>query len=355
MTPTGRQRVQALLAAEIDAGNVEYCYAPYDLPGALNRFLHCNRPVAYLTIDTELWPNTIAACHRHGVDKLLINGRLSARSAAGYARLPGLIHPMLAQLDLLAVQTNQHGERFIALGVSPAKIHVTGSIKFDGELTADHAERAGRVQALLNQHRVILGASTHEGEESALIAAYARIKPDFPDALLVLVPRHTHRTTKVIEICEGAGLQVQTFSTLSEVQDVTSLKALDSAKDVLLVDVMGELEHFYPLAELAFVGGSLVPVGGHNLLEAVRAGVPFVMGSHLHNIDDIAAQFIEAGGMQIVNDEVDLGNYVRKIFSSDEFSKAQVQAASRVLERNRGSLGRVEQLISALLKPGSVG
>ncbi|MFT7220991.1 MAG: 3-deoxy-D-manno-octulosonic-acid transferase [Candidatus Azotimanducaceae bacterium] len=343
MTPTGRQRVEVLLADEIRVGTVKYCYAPYDLRGFVQRFIKNNRPRALLTIDTELWPNTIAACRANHIHTVLINGRLSARSAKGYARIAPLIGPMLTTIDLLTVQTHQHRERFLALGVAPERLHVTGSIKFDGEYATDHSERKFRLNSLIGSRAVLLGASTHEGEESALLQAYIAAKLNIHDGLLVLVPRHTHRTQRVLDLCDEAGVEVQRFS------DLGQQASLDDDIDVLLVDVMGELEGFYEFAQIAFVGGSLVPVGGHNLLEAVRAGAPLVMGPHLDNIEDIAALFLAAEGMFIATNAEDLTRYVTAMLADELKRSTQISAANQVLAENRGSLDRAEALVLSLI------
>jgi len=345
MTPTGRQRVEVLLADEIRAGTVKYCYAPYDLPGSLKRFIKNNRPRALLTIDTELWPNTIAVCRANQIHTVLINGRLSARSAKGYARLAPLIGPMLATIDLLTVQTRQHRDRFLALGVAPERLHVTGSIKFDGEYATGHSERKSRLILLIGNRAVLLGASTHEGEESVLLQAFIAAKPNFEDGLLVLVPRHTHRTERVLDLCDEAGLKVQRFS------DIGHGVSIGDDIDVLLVDVMGELEGFYEFARIAFVGGSLVPVGGHNLLEAVRAGAPVIMGPHLDNIEDIAALFLAAGGMLVATNQNVFTRCVTDMLSDEGERTAQIKAANQVLAENRGSLDRAEALVLSLIDP----
>lgn len=331
MTPTGRDRVRTLLG-----GKVENCYAPYDLPGSVARFLDVNQPRLHIIIDTELWPNTIAACARRGIPVLLVNGRMSIRSARGYRRISSLSRPMFAGLTALSVQTDQHRQRFMDLGACENRVRVTGSIKFDADESANTADGFEKAQALVGGRPVLLGASTHDGEESALVEAYLAARDKLNDLLLVLVPRHTHRSSQVADYCESAGLTCAKFS---ETEPET-IKA-----DVLLVDVMGELNGFYQVAQVALVGGSLVPVGGHNLLEAVRARCAVLMGPHLDNIDDIAGQFEQAGGMIVVPDAESLSQQVSLLLPDKSRRDTLTRAAEQVLRENRGSLDRIESLI----------
>jgi len=337
MTPTGRDRVRTLLGDK-----VENCYAPYDLSGAVARFLDANRPRLHIIIDTELWPNTVAACGQRDIPVLLVNGRMSVRSARGYRKIASLSRPMFAGLTALSVQTDQHRQRFIDLGAAESEVQVTGSIKFDA---GDHDDLAGgleKARALVAGRPVLLGASTHDGEESALISAYVTAREKVEDLLLVLVPRHTHRSSQVIGYCEAAGLTCKKFSESGE-----STKA-----DVLLVDVMGELNAFYQVSRVALVGGSLVPVGGHNLLEAVRAGCAVLMGPHLDNIDDIAGQFEQAGGMIVVSGAAALSERVNELLQDESRRESLVRTANEVLQANRGSLVRIEELVLKHLEAG---
>jgi 3-deoxy-D-manno-octulosonic-acid transferase len=340
MTPTGRDRVDVLLG-----DSVENCYAPYDLPGSLNRFLSVNRPGILITIDTELWPNMLAQCHKRGVKTMVVNGRMSARSAAGYQRIERLIRPMLESIDRFAVQTEQHRDRFIALGADKNRVTVTGSIKFDGEFSAGHEQRSNRAQALTARRMVLLGASTHEGEEDALLSLLPALKGVVPEAFLILAPRHTHRCDHVAKLCAAAGFQAMSFSELKG-------NELDPSVSVLILDRMGELESFFPVAQLAFIGGSLVPVGGHNLLEAVRAGTGVVMGKHLDNIEDIAQQFVDHDAMCVVSDAGELKDEVIGLMRDEGRIRRLVTAADEVLAANRGSLARVEEIFLTVMQDG---
>lgn len=338
MTPTGRDRVRVLLS-----DLVENCYAPYDLPGSVNRFIANNKPRLMLTVDTELWPNTINACSRRGIPTMLVNGRMSEKSARGYRRLPALSKPMLQAMSRLAVQTRAHAERFEALGVSSDRIAITGSIKFDSVQRDGFEQRFLAARTLLAGRPVFLAASTHEGEEAAILQALVRIMKTTPNVLLVLAPRHTHRTDKVKELIENGGFRPVLF---------TSGTTPSADNHVLLVDTMGELDVFFPLALVAFIGGSLVPVGGHNLLEAVQAGTVVVMGPHLRNIDDIARQFMDAQAMCVVSDANELAQDVARLMEDSDRRATMVAAANKVYARNRGALDRVFILIEETLADG---
>lgn len=336
MTPTGRERVSTLLG-----DGVENCYAPYDLPGAVRRFLDRNRPRLLVTIDTELWPNILAGCASRNIPTALINGRMAARSAEGYARFP-LTGPMLGSMSLIAVQTEAHARRFRELGADREKVQVTGSIKFDGDYAAGHDSRLAKARELLADRPVLLGASTHAGEETALLECLPQLEESIPDVLLVLAPRHTHRSGEVQRQCQSAGYQACCFSTGSR---------LEASDRVLILDVMGELESYLSMARVAFVGGSLVPVGGHNLLEAVRAGTAVVMGPHLDNVEDITDQFIERAAMRRVADNEELSHAVDELMHDEKSRLAMVNAASLVLDDNRGSIQRNIALVMGILDP----
>ena len=338
MTPTGRERAKALLASD-----VETCFVPYDLPGSISRFLKNNRPKMLVTIDTELWPNMIAGCARWGIPVLLVNGRLSKKSEKGYKRIKPLIAPMLDSIQMFMVQTMRHKSRFVSLGTDPSKVHVTGSIKFDAVTAEGYSDRLVRNRVLVNGRRVLLGASTHHGEEAALLSLLPSLRELVPNVLVVLAPRHIHRCEEIVRAVRSSG---QSYIKLSN----AGVRALH--EQVLLIDSMGELDAFYRLASLAFVGGSLVPKGGHNLLEAVRAETTIVMGNHLDNIEDIIQQFVDYKAINIVSDHKELREVVMRLMADDEEVVRLVRAAKKVMKLNEGALGEVEDLIIGVMKNG---
>ena len=335
MTPTGSERVRAALGER-----VHHRYLPYDLPGAVGRFLDDVRPRLGLLMETELWPNLVAGCAARRVPLVLANARLSAGSADGYRKIGGLVRPLLGGLAAIAAQAEADAQRFVALGADPARVKVTGSIKFD--LAIDDATRAaGRAlrEALGAERPCWIAASTHDGEDEQVLAAHAGIRERFPGALLLLVPRHPERFVRVAALCEARGFGVARRSRGETGDEVA----------VYLGDTMGELLALYAAADVAFVGGSLVPTGGHNPLEPAALGLPVVTGPHLHNFARIASLLEEAGALTRVADAGTLSSRVVELLASPERAAAAGAAGREVVERNRGALDRLLTEVETLL------
>ena len=337
MTPTGSERIRALFG-----DSVAHCYLPYDLPWAARRFLRHLQPRLAVIMETELWPNHIHQCARLGVPVALANARLSERSARGYARFARLTAPMLAQMNLIAVQTEAEAVRFRALGARAACVQVTGSIKFDlkidEQLLADAAEL--RQQWGAGQRPVWIAASTHAGEDEIILAAHRQILIQHPDALLILVPRHPERFASVYDLCQREGFATRRRS-------LNEAVAVDSA--VLLGDTMGELLFLYALADVAFVGGSLVPNGGHNLLEPAALGKPVLSGPQVFNFLEIAAQLRAEGALTEVADAASLAEAVLRLWLQPALAQQMSSAGARVMRRNQGALQRLLDGLGALL------
>jgi len=340
MTPTGSERIQALFANE---PRIQHCYLPYDLPCAAARFLDRAQPKLAVIMETELWPNHIHQCAKRGIPVALANGRLSQRSAKGYGRFGKLTAPMLAEMSLFAVQTEAEAQRFRNLGARAETVEVTGSIKFDltidPQLLQRAAELRGQWQAL--ERPVWIAASTHEGEDEVVLDAHRRLLTNHPDALLILVPRHPERFNSVFELCQREGFATVRRSTGSNVDAQTS---------VLLGDTMGELLFLYALADSAFVGGSLVPNGGHNLLEPAALAKPVISGPHLFNFLDIAAQLREAGALAEVDDAEGLAVEVQRLFELPRDAQRMAEAGLAVMRRNQGALQRLLDGLGRLIK-----
>ena len=343
MTPTGSERIQALFGGAEYAGRVQHCYLPYDLPWAAARFLKRVQPKLAVIMETELWPNHIHQCAQRGIPVALANARLSERSARGYARFAKLTAPMLAELDLLAVQTALEAERFRSLGARPECVEVTGSIKFDLTIDPDLLTRAAalREQWQATQRPVWIAASTHAGEDEIVLAAHRELLKQNPDVLLILVPRHPERFNAVFELCQRQG-----FSTLRR----STGEAVQATDQVLLGDTMGELLFLYALADIAFVGGSLVANGGHNLLEPAALGKPVLSGPHLFNFLDIAAQLRAAGALNEVADADALAQRVAQLWCKPEAAQAMRNAGLAVMQANQGALARLLAGLGQLMK-----
>ncbi|MBV4470166.1 lipid IV(A) 3-deoxy-D-manno-octulosonic acid transferase [Pseudomonas siliginis] len=340
MTPTGSERIQALFANET---RIQHCYLPYDLPCAAARFLDRVQPKLAVIMETELWPNHIHQCAKRGIPVALANGRLSQRSAKGYGRFSKLTAPMLAEMSLLAVQTEAEAQRFRDLGARPGSVEVTGSIKFDLTIDPQLLQRAAdlRSQWQAQDRPVWIAASTHEGEDEVVLDAHRRLLANHPDALLILVPRHPERFNSVFDLCQREGFATVRRSTGANVDAQTS---------VLLGDTMGELLFLYALADSAFVGGSLVPNGGHNLLEPAALAKPVLSGPHLFNFLDIAAQLREAGALAEVDDAEGLAVEVQRLFELPRDAQRMAEAGLAVMRRNQGALQRLLDGLARLIQ-----
>jgi len=340
MTPTGSERIQAMFA---DEPRIQHCYLPYDLPWAAARFLSRVQPKLAVIMETELWPNHIHQCAKRGIPVALANARLSARSAKGYARFAGLTRPMLEEMSLIAVQSETEAERFRQLGARPECVEVTGSIKFDlsidPQLLIKACELRGSWQA--QERPVWIAASTHEGEDEIVLNAHRQLLANYPDALLILVPRHPERFNTVFERCQREGFASVRRSTGEPVNARTQ---------VLVGDTMGELLLLYALADSAFVGGSLVPNGGHNLLEPAALAKPVLSGPHLFNFLEIAAMLREAGALEEVEDAQGLALAVQRLFELPQDAQRMAQASLNVMQANQGALQRLLDGLARLLK-----
>ncbi len=327
MTATGAERVAALFG-----DRVTHVFAPYDTPDIIGRFLARVRPRALLIMETELWPNWIAACTRRGIPTLLLNGRMSARSARGYARVGALSRPLFAALTWVAAQSEADAQRYRQLGVRDAVLSITGSVKFDAAPEAGLADRAAAWrQAQLDRRPVWVAGSTHEGEEVLLLDAHRAMRERIPDLLLILVPRHPERFDAVAALIDRRGLRCVRRSRA----DPCGVEV-----DVLLGDTMGELLFFYAVCDLAFIGGSLVARGGHNPLEAAMLGKPVLAGPHLFNFQSICADLVAAGAMEIVDQE-HLELRLTALLEDRTACRHMGDAGLRVMASNRGALERL--------------
>ena len=322
MTPTGRERAEHLFGRRVTS-----VYAPYDMPLMIGRFLNRVCPKALIIIDTELWPNMIALSRKAGLPVYLVNGRLSKKSARGYKRMGILSRPMLGSITHVFAQTESQAKLFSGLGAR--SVTTSGSIKFDARQPADLPKRVTELQKHLAARPIILGASTHEGEESILLEAFLRLDGE---ELLVLAPRHSHRSEAVEALLKSQSISFQRHS---------DGLALDTRNKVYLLDTMGELIYFYGACQIAFVGGSLVNVGGHNPMEPGGLGKPILMGPYRRNIEDIAAQFADAGALLDVSDADDTHAAFAALMSDTAQWEKMSKAALEVMARNRGALDRV--------------
>ncbi|MET0377555.1 MAG: lipid IV(A) 3-deoxy-D-manno-octulosonic acid transferase [Spongiibacteraceae bacterium] len=341
MTPTGSEQVRALFAMEIHSGRIFHVYAPYDLPDAVLRFLNRIRPRMLIVVETELWPNIIHGCARRHIPVLLANARLSEKSARGYRRLAAITAPMLREMTRVVAQNAVDGERFVELGLPREKLSVTGSVKFDLTVDTVLQQRARDLRESFGRRPVWIAASTHTGEDEILLAAQRMVLQALPDALLILVPRHPERFAVVAGLIEKAELTAQRRSTNTVIARDTQ---------VLLGDTMGELLLLLGVADIAFVGGSLIERGGHNMLEPAAWGLPIITGASDFNFREISEMLTAAGALQKCGTHESIANAVVELFDDPDERARQGDAARAVIEANRGALDKLIAEIRIVLQ-----
>ena len=332
VTPTGSARVTALF------GNaVAHVYAPYDLPAAVSKFLDRVRPQLAIVMETELWPNLFHACQQRSVPLLLVNARLSEKSVAGYQRVRSLASQTLSAVTEIAAQSELDAGRFRSLGADERRIKVTGNMKFEQRIPPSLLERAEVLRRDWGVGRAVwVAGSTHEGEDEQLLDVFRQLRQRFMDCLLVLVPRHPERFETVTELCRHRG-----YNTVLRSEGVSCTPDTE----VFIGDSMGELPLFYAASDVAFVGGSLVRHGGHNLLEPAALGVPVVTGPHVFNFVEICELLLQAGACEKVEDTAGLLRTV-SLWLEDANERHRVgQRGRQVVEKNRGALQSVLAMI----------
>jgi 3-deoxy-D-manno-octulosonic-acid transferase len=336
VTPTGRSRAKAMFGTRIDVR-----YVPIDLPGSVRRFFSRIRPRLAVILETEIWPNLYHNCGRMGVPLVLASARISPRSVNGYRRLVGLFRETLSHGIFIAAQSSEDAERFVSIGANPKRTHVVGNIKFDFGYPADMEARGHDMRRLLGVHRPVwVAGSTHAGEEDQLIAAHKLIRERFSNALLVLVPRHPPRFADVASMLKGAGVPFVSR---------TSGATVTPDAQVFLLDTLGELAPFYAAGDVAFVGGSLVPIGGHNLLEPAALRLPIVAGPHNFNSADVAKMLTERGAVSIVQDAATLATVVGGLLADPTARATMGASGKKAVDDNRGAVARLMQFLEPLL------
>ena len=336
-TPTGADRVSKAFGA-----GVVHRYVPFDLPGSVARFLDRVEPRVAVIMETEIWPNLLTQCRLRGVPVILANVRLSERSAAGYRRFSSLFAPVLGGVAVVAAQSGEDAHRIASIGAPPEVIDVTGSTKFDIPMRASLHEEAAALRRTWGASRGIwIAASTHDGEESLVLDAFERVLERLPGSLLVLVPRHPERFRDVAAYVRRRGFDPV----------LRSRRPRDcSGARVFIGDTMGELPLFFAAADVAFVGGTLVERGGHNVLEPAALGLPVLIGPYVFNFAEISRRLVEVGGARVVEDAATLGDAVVD-YLMDANLRHTAGARGRVfVECNRGAGDRVLAMISPYLQ-----
>jgi len=334
-TPTGRATSEQLFG-----GNVSRAYLPYDLPFAVNRFLKHFKPVIGLLMETELWFNLIASCQQHKIPLLLANARLSEKSAQGYLKLGKVARQGLQGLTAIAAQTPQDAARLQNLGAN--NVSIIGNIKFDVAPQDNAATKGQALRNVLGKERLVfLAASTRDGEEELILDAVA--EADIPNLLTIIVPRHPQRFDAVAELLKK---NTSGFARRSSLGNDTVVNAQTS---FVLGDSMGEMFTYYASCDIAFIGGSLLPLGGQNLIEACSMGKPVLIGPHTFNFEQATEMAIAAGAALRVQDSSDLARHLQTLFADAGKQNAMSAAALRFSNESRGATERTLSLLNQYL------
>ena len=339
---TGQSRCQQLFA---DNDRVSWAYLAVDLGAANWLMLQRVKPRAVLLVETELWPNLITTCARKKIPTILVNGRLSARSAKAYARLSWLVAPMLQKLTQLLVQDQAGGQRFLDLGAQASKVSVLGSLKYDLVIPDNQIDITS---AAVPAGLCWVCGSTRSGEEASLLQAWAQLPPQIRGTL-VLVPRHPQRFDEVADLCQQSGLPWLRYSQINYqgVVDVDVHKA--HPRSILLVDAMGLLMHFYRRADVVFVGGSLADTGGHNPLEAAALGKPVLMGPNCFNFTQVCDQLEQVQGLRVTTNACLLED-ITQLLTDQSLRDTMGAAGAALVDEQKGALKRHLLVIEATLE-----
>ncbi|MCY3541308.1 MAG: lipid IV(A) 3-deoxy-D-manno-octulosonic acid transferase [Gammaproteobacteria bacterium] len=333
-TPTGYEAIEKSFGSRIDL-----CYVPYDVPSCVNRFLKRTQPKALLLMETELWPNLVNFTARRDTPIFLLNARLSAKSASGYARMSDLTESMLKNVRMVASQYPDTAERFQTLGLPKDRVVVTGNVKFDlNDQIARLPEELQELETLQERGTLVwIAGSTHHPEEEVVLDAHRAILDQSSNTRLILAPRHVKRAAEILTLCESRGIRA------------CLLNDLDHNAEVIVVDRMGILFPLYQCASVAFVGGSLQQTGGHNPIEPAFFGLPILMGPSRHNFAEVCSRFTARDCLFTVNDAVDIAENVLH-FHRDSAARARCFESTRaVVQENQGALERVCTLVNSWL------
>ncbi|MEM5529232.1 lipid IV(A) 3-deoxy-D-manno-octulosonic acid transferase [Gammaproteobacteria bacterium AS21] len=334
-TPTGAQRVRKLFK---DNAKVFHQYCPYDQPCAVSRFLSKHQPIGLLIVETELWPNMLAQCKQRAIPVMLANGRMSKKSKRGYQKLASMTATMLSQVDLLVAQYASDGEQFKKLGLSAHKLIVSGSVKFDMIIGENVLSDAAAFKARAGSRATIILGSSHVSEEQGVLEQMADIWQQYPDMLLIIVPRHPERFSEVAELATQYTNQVLR----------RSQSDINEQCQVYIGDTMGELSMLYACADIAVVGGSFVALGGQSPIEPAAVGKGVIMGPQQYNFSVICPQMQDAGGLVTCDDFNELQRQLISLFADTKKIQAMGECALGYVSAQRGAsetlFKNVEQL-----------
>lgn len=332
MTPTGADSV-----AQYFGETVEHRYLPYDLPVAVKHFISVIEPSILIVMETELWPNLFHYCHEKNIPVVVVNARMSEKSARGYRRLSSLTRSTLEKVSLIVAQGQRDAERLIQLGAVSDKVNVTGNLKFDIHLPHSVTEQAQALRRYLSVNRPVwIAASTHKGEEKIILDAFDKVLEKQSQCLLVIVPRHPERSESVRELCTR-----RNFKVLSKSDN----KECDENVNVFILDTLGELPIYYAAADVAFVGGSFTEIGGHNMLEPASLGVPVIMGPHVFNFQEISKLLLDEGAAWKVANVDELTIKVSGLLGDANLRHSTGERGKNIVLKNRGNVEKIMELI----------
>lgn len=336
MTPTGAERVAARFG-----DSVTHRYLPYDLPTIARRFFKRTQPRIGVIMETELWPNIITQAERFKIPLLLINARLSERSYLGYKKIRFFFKPILNRLHAILAQGKADAQRFKALGAANHRTEVFGNVKFDLQTDNIASDTFAQLKSRWGSERsIVMIASTHEDEEQQILSCLKTLQNGIPGVILLIAPRHPERFQKIFQLARQNGFETGLRSKIETVTPNT---------EVIILDSMGELMGFYQLSDYAFLGGSFVPVGGHNVLEPIAVQVPVFTGKNVQNFKAICQDLVNAQAIEFVENAQDLMDKIISLHADITKKQKQVDNATRVLEMNKGAVGRYIEKIESLL------
>lgn len=336
MTPTGSERVRAAFA-----DSVFHVYLPYDYPSAIKRFIKQIQPKTLIIMETELWPNLIHCCAQKSIPVIIANGRLSERSSRGYAKIKSLMKGTLANIDLILAQGEADANRFVTLGADQNRVQTCGSIKFDISIPQEIKSKGNELRQALGKDRAVwVAGSTHEGEEEQILQAFHIIKEKCPQSVLILVPRHPQRFDAVAELCRK-----DNFKTVLRTEN-----NYDKPLDILVGNTMGELLVYYAASDVAFVAGSLIEHGGHNVLEPAALALPLLSGPHVFNFTAINDLLLAENAIIHVADAKQLAATMIELFEHPQQGQEMGANALQVFEKNQGALARQFEMICRVIE-----
>lgn len=335
-TTTGSNRVQTVLG-----DSVSHVYLPYDLPFIQRKFFQHFQPKIALIMEKEIWPNLFSECEKRQIPLLIINARLSTNSAKNYKKIPTLVSRSLHNVSNILSQTEEDRQNFISIGAPENKTDVLGNLKFDITMTKELIAQGHKLKTTLFAKRFVwIAASTHKGEEEIILNCYQTLKKEIPELLLILVPRHPERFLAVKALVEANKLNVSMRS---------SQQSCPIATDIYIADTLGELKMLYAAADISFVGGSFVPIGGHNILESLAANTPCLFGPYMLNFKEISHQVLAQQASIQCKTESELIQTIRYLYNNLTARQSLVKNGQVFLNKNTGATHKTIQILYSYL------